>query len=117
MRTLLLVLCLAACSKSSDGKHKHVGTVGADGVRRVPVEVGTTGYDPATIWADAGEKLVLVFHRTVEGDCLSQVKVADGPLVDLPMDKTVEVPVTVPQTGKVTFVCGMDMQKGEIAVD
>ena len=35
-------------------------------------------------------------------------------VVDLPKDKPVEVAVTVPQTGELTFACGMDMFKGTI---
>lgn len=106
---------LVACSKA-ESKRGDEGTVGADGVRRVAVEAGSKGYQPEKIRAKPGEKFILVFTRTVDGECLSQVKVADGPLVDLPMNKPVEVPVTAPQSGTLAFVCGMDMEHGEIAV-
>jgi plastocyanin domain-containing protein len=113
-----LLAILGACTKdSAHTKRQAQGTVGADGVRRIPVEAGKTGYDPDTIHAKSGEKLILVFRRTAEGECLSQVKVAGGPPIDLPMNEDVEVPVTAPASGKVGFICGMDMQTGVIAVD
>lgn len=93
------------------------GTVGSDGVRRLSIEAGKEGYVPDKIPGKPGEKLVLVFTRTVEGECLAQLKTPDGALVELPMNKPVEVPVTVPASGKLTFACGMDMFRGEILAD
>ncbi|HTL34463.1 MAG TPA: cupredoxin domain-containing protein [Kofleriaceae bacterium] len=90
------------------------GTVAADGVRKVNVEASKDGYTPDKIAGKPGEKLVIVFKRTIEGDCLSQVQVADGKPIDLPMNTPVEVPVTVPQAGELAFACGMGMFKGTI---
>jgi plastocyanin domain-containing protein len=116
---LLALLAVASCEKSKGhGKTQAQGTVGADGVRRIPIEAGQNGYDPDAIHAKAGEKLILVFRRTAAGECLSKVKVADGPLTELPMNKDVEIPVTAPASGELAFVCGMDgMQSGVIAVE
>jgi plastocyanin domain-containing protein len=36
--------------------------------------------------------------------------------VDLPMNQPVEIAVTAPASGKLTFVCGMDMMQGAIIV-
>jgi plastocyanin domain-containing protein len=91
----------------------EVGTV-KDGVRRVDVLANEKGYDPERIAGKPGEKLMLVFKRTVEGECLSQLKTPDGQTVELPMNKPVEVAVTVPDKGELTFACGMDMFKGTI---
>jgi len=113
-------LALAGCKKEEGAKPKTdevVGTVGPDGVRRIPIEAGKSGYQPDRINAKPGEKLVLVFTRTVDSECLSQVKVAGGPATDLPMNTPVEFAVTAPQSGKLEFVCGMDMQTGVIAVN
>ncbi len=91
--------------------------VTADGVRSVPIEAGKDGYVPDKIPGKPGEKLKLVFTRTVEADCLAQVKVAGGTAVELPMGKPVEISVTVPATGQLTFACGMDMFTGVIVAD
>ena len=90
------------------------GDVGPDGVRKVAIEANTSGYVPGRIEAKPGEKLVLVFTRTVDGECLEKVKVAGGEPVELPMNKPVEVPVTAPQSGELKFACGMDMFTGVI---
>ena len=90
------------------------GTVQADGVRWIEVEAGKDGYVPDRIAGKPGEKLVLVFKRTIEGECLAQLKAPDGKVVDLPMNKPVEIAVTVPADGEVGFACGMDMFKGVV---
>lgn len=91
-----------------------LGTVGADGVRRIPIEASAKGYVPDHIAGKPGEKLGLVFTRTDDTECIAQVKTPDGKLVDLPKGKAVEVAVTVPATGEVGFACGMDMFHGVV---
>lgn len=118
----LLVVVAAACKKEEKKAAPAVdktapvtaGTVAPDGVRKVNVEASKEGYTPDRIAGKPGEKLVIVFKRTIEGDCLSQVQVADQKPIDLPMNTPVEVPVTVPQAGELAFACGMGMFKGTI---
>ncbi len=123
MRATLLavVLVVAACSKKkSEPPAKPpaatltTGTVSPDGVRTVPVQAGMEGYVPDTIPGKPGEKLVLVFTRTVEGECLRELKTPEGKVIELPMNKPVEVAITVPTEGALTFACGMDMFQGKI---
>lgn len=121
LRTALLALALVACSKKADNKPAApppapvtAGTTGSDGLRHVAVEANKEGYTPDKIAGKPGEKLVLVFTRTADSECISQLKAPDGKLVDLPMNKPVEVAVTVPQTGEVGFACGMDMFHGVV---
>jgi plastocyanin domain-containing protein len=92
------------------------GTI-TDGVRTVAIEANTEGYVPARIAGKPGEKLKLRFTRTVEGECLSQLKAPDGKLVDLPMNKPVDIDVTVPADGEVRFACGMDMFSGVVVAE
>jgi plastocyanin domain-containing protein len=84
-------------------------TVNADGVRTVSIEANEKGYVPDRIPGKPGEKLKLVFTRKIEGECLSQLKTPEGKMVDLPMNKAVEVDVTVPADGEIKFACGMEM--------
>lgn len=126
MRAMLLavVLVVAACSKKEAAPKETpkaapaatltTGTVAADGVRTVPIEAGMEGYVPDTIPGKPGEKLRLVFTRTVEGECLRELKTPEGKVVELPMNKPVEVAITVPANGSLTFACGMDMFQGKI---
>lgn len=112
-------LALGACSKDDKAAKAPdpQGTVGPDGVRRVQIDAGKGGYKPDRIPAKPGEKLILVFTRTAEGECLRQIKVAGGEPRELPMNQPVEVEVTVPASGEVKFACGMDMFTGVIAVN
>jgi len=123
-----LLLCLAllvpACKKDEAAAPAPAPAapaapaVAKDGVRRIAVEANTKGYTPDKIAGKPGEKLMLVFTRTAESECISQVKVPrTAAAVDLPMNKPVEIAVTVPTTGEVTFTCGMDMFTGSIVAD
>jgi Cu+-exporting ATPase len=114
---LVSLVVAVGCKKAATEQQKAPApatapTVGADGVRRIPIEAGKDGYVPDRIPGKPGEKLVLVFTRVIDASCLAQVKTPDGKLVDLPKDTPVEVAVTVPQTGQVGFACGMDMYHG-----
>jgi plastocyanin domain-containing protein len=125
LRALLLSLCVVASmaapgcdkgKKTPPPKQEAPVTAGTvtDGVRRIDVMASTNGYNPERIAGKPGEKLMLVFTRTVEGECLAELKTPDGKVIALPMNKPVEVPVTVPQTGELAFACGMDMFKGTV---
>jgi len=127
MRALLLVFALTtavACKKetaATDTKKAPAatvttGTVAADGVRTVPIEAGKDGYVPDTIPGKPGEKLKLVFTRTIEGECLSELKTPEGKVVPLPMNTPTEIAVTLPTTGELKFACGMDMFQGKLVV-
>jgi plastocyanin domain-containing protein len=120
--TIVVALALVACKKEAKIEPAgptptSTGTVGADGVRRIAVEAGIEGYKPDRIGGKPGEKLMLVFTRTVDSACVEQLKTPDGTLVDLPKGKPVEVAVTVPQTGEVGFACGMDMLHGTVVAE
>ena len=121
IRIALAFALLASCSKKADDKPKApapapvtAGQVGSDGLRHVPVEANKEGYTPDKIAGKPGEKLVLVFTRTADSECISQVKVGSGAPVDLPLNKPTDVAITVPQNGQVDFACGMDMFHGVV---
>ncbi|MBS1119804.1 MAG: Lead, cadmium, zinc and mercury transporting ATPase [Deltaproteobacteria bacterium] len=117
-----LALSSAACKKADNQPAKKPaattasGTV-VDGVRKIAIEANKEGYTPDRIPGKPGEKLVLVFTRTFDSECIGQLKTPEGKLVPLPMNKPVEVAVTVPADGEVTFACGMDMFHGVVVAD
>ncbi|HVV82413.1 MAG TPA: cupredoxin domain-containing protein [Kofleriaceae bacterium] len=114
-----VVLALGACEKKSNKSQAAppAPTVAADGTRSVPIYVKKAGYQPDKISAKPGEKLKLVFTRVEDTECGSQVKVADGALVDLPLNKPVEIAVTAPPSGQLDFICGMGMMTGVVLVE
>lgn len=89
-----------------------------DGVQVVDVTVGRMGYEPREIALEAGVPARLVFTRTIEGDCPSQVQVPAFGVekTDLPMNEPVTVEFTPGEAGTFQFVCGMDMMEGTIVV-
>ena len=117
MRLVLVLVTVLAfgCKKDdkakSDDKPKAapVATVGSDGVRTIAIEANADGYVPDKIKGKPGEKLKLRFTRTIDGQCLEQLKTPDGKIVELPKNTAVDVDVTVPADGEVKFACGMDM--------
>jgi plastocyanin domain-containing protein len=121
IRIALLSLALVAACKKDAPKPPPAAPAAiaqppsADGVRRVAIAVDKDGFTPSRITGKPGEKLALVFTRTLDASCIAQVKTPDGKLVDLPMNTPVEVAVTVPDKGEVGFACGMDMFHGVIA--
>lgn len=132
MSIVIAMLLAAGCDKGDQSSSAErgranapvvdpasLGTTGPDGIRRVQVQAGKSGYLPDKIVATPGEKLILVFTRTTEARCLAQVKVAGGELVELPVGQPVEVPVTAPadKGATIRFACGMDMMTGLIAVN
>lgn len=125
-RPVVIALALLAlpvgCKKDGGGADKKTAsaasaTVDKDGTRHIPIEAGQDGYVPDTIKGKPGEKLTLVFTRTVDGDCLAKVKTPDGKEVALPMNTPTPVAITVPANGKVEFACAMDMFKGVVVAD
>ena len=89
-----------------------------DGMQIVEVEAGATGYAPRAVALEAGVPARLVFTRTVESECSSQITVpAFGvPATDLPLHEPVAVEFTPTESGDFEFVCGMDMQRGALLI-
>src|SRR5450432_200342 len=94
--------------------------VPAKGPSRIDVAVTTRGFNPDSITVPAKKPLTLVFTRTTDQTCTKTVVVTldDGKKIerDLPLDKPVEIAVTFPKAGKLSYACSMDMTKGVIVV-
>ena len=88
------------------------------GVQVVEIEAGRMGYAPKQVALEAGVPARLVFTRTVESECSSQVKIPafDVPVTDLPLDEPVAIEFTPTRSGEFEFVCGMDMQRGSLMI-
>ncbi|MEM1044207.1 MAG: cupredoxin domain-containing protein [Bacteroidota bacterium] len=107
-------------------EHEHIASADGeaaspemvDGVQVIEIEAGRMGYQPRQIALEAGVPARLVFTRTVEGECSSQITIPayDVPTTDLPLGEPVAVEFTPAEAGEVEFVCGMDMQRGTIAI-
>jgi len=85
-----------------------------------PVEmtVSPRGFEPNTVTVPVGTATTLVFTRTTERTCATDIvfpALDIGP-VDLPMNEAVSIKVTPTETGTFTFACGMDMIRGSLVV-
>jgi plastocyanin domain-containing protein len=105
---LLAALPLAACGSQS-------GAPPLDGRPEVAIRVDADGYHPAEATAPAGRPVRLVFTRTTDEGCGQQLVFPDlGIRRDLPLHEPVAVDVTMPESGRITFTCGMAMYHGAI---
>jgi len=88
--------------------------------QRVSITVSKRGFEPGDITVQAKKPVTLVFTRTTDATCAKSVVV----MVDakttiekpLPLDTAVEIPVTFPKAGKLSYGCSMSMVKGTITV-
>jgi len=87
---------------------------------RIEIKLTSRGFDPDNISVPAKQPVTLVFTRKTESTCTKSIVVTldDGKKLErqLPLDKPVELAVTFPKAGKLTYACSMDMYKGTIVV-
>lgn len=122
MKTPLIALVLAlaavpACKK--DDAKKSEGSKTAAGGDRFDITVTKDGFTPEDISVPAAKPVTLVFERKTDETCAKQVILdVDGKKIEkeLPLNTPVEVAVTFPKAGKLTYACGMDMEHGTITV-
>jgi len=117
-RLLAMVFLLglgAACGGQAPDVDPPPAEAPAD-ARRVTVIVSGAGYAPDAIDAKPGETLVLVFERPDAANCGEELLFpASGRKVALPIGTT-EVVVTAPDSGRLSFTCGMGMYQGAVVV-
>jgi plastocyanin domain-containing protein len=108
------MLTLAACNKKSDAS----APAAADGRPTIKVTVDAAGYHPSEAKAKAGKPVRLEFTRTTDEGCGQQlVFPALDIKKDLPLNQPVAVDVTMPESGKLAFACGMDMYRGSVVAE
>jgi len=87
---------------------------------RIAIDITDQGFKPGDIAVSKGQPVTLVFARKTDQTCAKHVviDVGGGQKIekDLPLDTPVEVAVTFPTAGKLTYACSMDMIKGTITV-
>jgi plastocyanin domain-containing protein len=87
---------------------------------RIEVAVTKQGFNPDSINVAANKPVTLVFTRKTDQTCAKSIVVNldDGKKIEreLPLDKPVEIAVTFPTAGKLSYACSMGMSKGVIVV-
>ena len=95
-------------------------TVRAEPPAKIAIAVTKRGFDPDAIVVPAKTPVTLVFTRKTEQTCAKTVviKLDDGKQVEreLPLGTPIEIAVTFPKSGTLTYACNMDMTRGTIVV-
>jgi hypothetical protein len=81
------------------------------------VTVSSAGFEPASIAARKGETVKLAFTRKDANNCASEVVFPKLKVKKrLPVGETVLVEVKAPESGEISFACGMNMYQGKVVV-
>jgi plastocyanin domain-containing protein len=81
------------------------------------VTVTQKGFEPDHIEVAPGQQVLLRITRKVQETCADAIDVQGDPVRHmLPLDKTVDVKLTAPQSGEIAFACPMKMLHGAIVV-
>ncbi len=86
---------------------------------RVSITVTEAGFHPGNVTVPAGKPVRLVFHRTTDKTCATEVVMTvAGKRIEqaLPLNRSVELRMTFPTAGTITYACAMDMIRGTITV-
>lgn len=107
---------LSAC-KSEPAPAVPTAPVSASGMPVKEIAVTERGYEPNRVEVEAGKPVVLRFTRKTSETCGEAVVVEGDPVSHmLPVNRPVDVKVTAPKSGELTFACGMGMMHGVLHV-
>ncbi len=119
MRHLIILFALTfAVTFACGGEEEAASAQSSDDEgSRVSVEVGSHGYTPSSVNAEAGKPLTLVFKRTTDEGCGDVLAIPSQDIRrDLPLNEEVAITFTPSEAGDLRFTCGMDMYDGTIVV-
>ena len=128
--TAVAALALTACSQESQtqAQHEHEGheaqetsPAGDDSPAmsaRFEIEANSEGYVPAMVHVEPGQEVTLIFTRTTDETCATEVVMPMHDIeVDLPLNEPVEVTFVADESGEIEYSCGMNMWKGKVVVN
>jgi plastocyanin domain-containing protein len=112
---LSLLLALGISSACRDGSP---GARPDPGARTVtPVKVDDAGFHPSQVLVPRGRPATLVFTRTSENTCATEVAFPELSLrAALPLNIPVTIEVPTNQARTLVFTCGMGMYKSSVLV-
>ena len=116
----LALLAVVAALAAVGCKDKSSSTSGATGPLppgAVAVTADENGFKPSSVSFKKGEAASLVFTRTSDDTCATEVVFPDlNVKKDLPKGKPVTIEIPTDKEQKLTFQCGMGMYKSTVVV-
>ena len=86
-------------------------------VQTAKVEINTKGYRPTSLRLRRGVPARVTFLRTTDATCAKEIVLPDFNIRrTLPLNEPVVVTFTPTNRGKFTFVCGLNMMRGQLVV-
>jgi plastocyanin domain-containing protein len=83
----------------------------------VEIAVTKEGFVPASVTASAGQSITLVFTRTAEATCATEVVIPTLKVrKELPLNKPIVIEMPPQPSGEISFACGMNMLRGALVV-
>lgn len=117
-RPLVLTLALVACKKEQPTPAKPPPAAIDVKGRRVDVTAGAAGFAPKAVTVKKGEPTTLVFTRTTDETCATEVVFPEIKLKkDLPLNQQVAVELPVDTSRTLAFECGMGMFKSKVVIE
>ncbi|MDB4993623.1 MAG: hypothetical protein JWM74_1055 [Myxococcaceae bacterium] len=93
-------------------------TVAAGNNGSYAITANDKGFTPSSVTLKKGEKAELVFTRTTDATCATEVVFPEINLrKDLPLNKPVAIAVPTDTARKLTFQCGMGMFKSAVVIN
>ena len=118
MRHLIPLALTFVLALACGGEEESAAAQSSGEATRVSIEVGSHGYTPASVSAETGKPLTLVFERTSDEGCGDVLVIPSQDIRrDLPLDEEVAITFTPSEAGELRFTCGMDMYDGTIVVE
>jgi Cu(I)/Ag(I) efflux system membrane fusion protein len=126
--TLVLALSVTACTERTETPASQeppaqeqpvlAKATLVNGEQVIRITIGPTGYEPEALELQKGIPARLVFTRTTDNTCATEIHSPDLGVekTPIPLNEPVEVTLTPQSSGTFTFACGMDMLKGTIVV-
>ncbi|HEY8076847.1 MAG TPA: cupredoxin domain-containing protein [Labilithrix sp.] len=106
-RVLLAAVVLVACNKTP--------APASDGT--VAVTANEDGFKPSAVTFKKGAAATLVFTRTTDQTCATEVVFPElGIKKELPKNTPVSIPVPTDKEQKLSFECGMGMYKSSVVI-
>jgi plastocyanin domain-containing protein len=86
-------------------------------VQTAKIEINTKGYRPSSLKLQRGVRARVTFLRTTDATCAKEMVLPDFNIRRaLPLNEPVVVTFTPTNKGTFTYVCGVNMMKGQLIV-